>query len=316
MKPPCAPTFALAISACVANLAACTPGGIQVSHTPNPRKLDTKQESKAENPQLPDPALPKSNASSTVNGLAHMLRLDRFKSQYARYFGKGNDLTTKIVDNTGNGNSNLYGTRNFRVVLHGVFYRGGANNAYHRETPRDNMNPLPQDGLKNLCEDSFGEAIYLYEKNFVPQTVSCTSRTGSPNTLKYSQVSVLNSPINGSPTQSYNSSQDTVASGFEVRAVLERIYKCATGVGSCPIYAHCWNGWHASGLISAVALMQFCDFSPDQAVQYWTDATDSPSNSNYPTLKNSIRSFIAIPAYKVSHEIQDKICPQNPYRAR
>ena len=34
----------------------------------------------------------------------------------------------KITDNRGNGFEDLYGTRNFRVILHGVAYRGGGNN--------------------------------------------------------------------------------------------------------------------------------------------------------------------------------------------
>src|SRR4051812_44782708 len=52
------------------------------------------------------------------------------------------DLNTKWVNNIGNGDDSLYGVRNFRVVLYGVYYRGGANNYYHRDHPRSNMNPL------------------------------------------------------------------------------------------------------------------------------------------------------------------------------
>ena len=37
----------------------------------------------------------------------------------------------KATDNRGNGNPELYGTRNFRTILHGVAYRGGGNNYYH-----------------------------------------------------------------------------------------------------------------------------------------------------------------------------------------
>jgi hypothetical protein len=240
-------------------------------------------------------------------------RIERFRTLYAPFLGKGNDLITKIIDNRGNGYENLYGLRNLRVVLHGVMYRGGANNAFHRTNKRDNMNPLPQDGLQNLCEESFGEAIYLYDKNYESQTVSCTSRTGNSNTLVYSQVSVLASPINGDPNQIGGASREIALRGFEVRDILERVYKCATGLGSCPIYTHCWNGWHASGLISAVALRQFCDFTPEQAVSYWIDGTDSLDNSNYPKIKESIREFNPIPELKIAKEIQERICPANPY---
>ena len=44
----------------------------------------------------------------------------------------------KITDNQGNGFEDLYGTRNFRVILHGVAYRGGGNNYYHRSDKRNN----------------------------------------------------------------------------------------------------------------------------------------------------------------------------------
>ena len=56
----------------------------------------------------------------------------------------------KITDNRGNGYDDLYGTRNFRVVLHGVAYRGGGNNYYHKTNKRGNKNPLPLDGLHAL----------------------------------------------------------------------------------------------------------------------------------------------------------------------
>jgi hypothetical protein len=234
---------------------------------------------------------------------------------YAPFLGNGNDLISKIIDNKGNGYEPLYGLRNLRVVLHGVLYRGGANNFYHRTNPRDNSNPLPQDGLENLCTESFGEAVYLYEKNFVPQTLMCTSRTGNANSLRYSQVSVIGTPINGNPNQLFDDAFESQVSGSGVGEILRRVHKCATAVGACPIYTHCWNGWHASGLVAAVALRQFCDFTADEAVQYWIDGTDSPQNSNYPALKASLREFIPIPEYKISHELQNKICPANPYSA-
>ena len=62
------------------------------------------------------------------------------------------------MDNRGRGFEPLYGTRNFRVVLRSVVFRGGANNQLHRTAPRDNRNPLPADGLKTLCAEGFGTA--------------------------------------------------------------------------------------------------------------------------------------------------------------
>lgn len=240
-------------------------------------------------------------------------RIERFTELYRPFFNDNNDLMSKITDNKGNGYDDLYGTRNFRVVLHGVLYRGGANNAFHRY-PRSNMNPLPDDALQNLCLESFGEAIYLYDTNYVPKTVNCTSRTGNSNTLHYTQFSVLSVPINPNPNQLTSDEQEMLLQATELRDVLERVHKCATDLGSCPIYVHCWNGWHASGLLSAVALRQFCGFTGEQAEKYWIDGTDSPGNSNYPKVKKTIRDFSPISELDIPKELREKICPSNPYR--
>ncbi len=52
------------------------------------------------------------------------------------------DLMSKIVDNKGNGFIDLYGTRNLRPILHGVAYRGGANNYYHKTNKRKTQSRL------------------------------------------------------------------------------------------------------------------------------------------------------------------------------
>lgn len=236
-------------------------------------------------------------------------RIGDFTQRYAPFFNSNNDLMSKIIDNRGNGYEPLYGLRNTRVVLHGVLYRGGANNAYHRSAPRNNMNPLPTDGLANLCKESFGEAIYLYPTNFTPQKISCTTRTDETNELIYTQTSVLNAAIPGEQfSEDFNANKSN-----EVRDILKKVHQCATGDGSCPIYAHCWNGWHASGFISALALRQFCDYTPAQAEQYWVDGTDSPSNSNYPFIKAAIRSFQPFSDMQISVLRKSKICPRGPY---
>jgi hypothetical protein len=293
----------------------CTPVAIKVAGSGKPedkketpveenRKIGLPDVIQPKNPPVKPPPPEPQGAPSWV---------EAFRNRYWNRLGNGNHLLAKIVDDRGNGYEPLYGARNVRVVLHGILYRGGANNAYHRSNRRSNMNPLPTDGLQNLCAESFGEAIYLYSENYSPQTVSCASRFGASNTLRYSQISVLGTPVNGSPTPNSASSPKTSTRTNGVREILNRIYSCATGTGDCPIYTHCWNGWHASGLISAVALRQFCNFSPDQAEKYWIDATDSLANSNYPSIKASIREFRPVPELSIPTDIQNKICPQHSY---
>jgi hypothetical protein len=216
---------------------------------------------------------------------------------FERYSSKltgSNHLMSKITNNTGDGFEDLYGTRNMRAVLHGIYYRGGGNNYYHRSNPRDNMNPLPGDGLSNLCEEGFGKGIYFYSTNFKPANLTCTARNGGSNTLGYTQLSVLEN------------------SGT-LQTVLSLVNDCIKTGKGCPVYGHCWNGWHASGLAAAVVLRQFCDFSPEEALQYWVDGTDSVGNSNYPYIKNAILGFQPLPEYKVDAALQARICPLNPY---
>ena len=90
--------------------------------------------------------------------------IDYYHNRYQKDF-----VTDKITNNHGDGNDSLYGTRNMRPVLHGVWYRGGANNAFHKRRKRDNRNPLPNDGLKNLCREGFSSAFYLYSTRYTPK---------------------------------------------------------------------------------------------------------------------------------------------------
>lgn len=250
-----------------------------------------------------------SSAAQASNEASVEGRIDYFTQRYTPFFDTKNDLMSKIIDNRGNGYEPLYGLRNARVVLHGVLYRGGANNAYHRIAPRNNMNPMPPDGLANLCKESFGEAIYLYPTNFVAQKISCTTRANESNELVYTQSSVLNAAIPGETVLD----GDELLRSNEIRDILKKVHQCAIGEGACPIYAHCWNGWHASGFISAIALRQFCDYTPTQAEQYWIDGTDSPSNANYPVIRSAIRSFQPFSDMPVSDSTKSKICPKGPY---
>jgi hypothetical protein len=198
----------------------------------------------------------------------------------------------KLVNNTGNGFEALYGTRNVRAVLSGVLYRGGANNYYHRSNPRDNRNPLPNDGLQNLCEEGFSNAVYLYSVNYktAPPVVNCTDIRNKKNTLHYSQIS----PYNDS----------------SVKKILSMVHQALHDSSQGPIYVHCWNGWHASGLIAALALRQFCGVSGSKAVDYWNRNTDGNNkNPAYDGVKEQIRKFSAFPDLFISAELQDKICP-------
>lgn len=198
-----------------------------------------------------------------------------------------------LVGDRGDGYDELYGTRNVRAVLNGIFYRGGANNAFHREGKRSNKNPLPQDGLDNLCRQGFGTAVYLYPTNYddVPHELTCQTVDGHEGKLTYAQIT----------SQHYHRSDQRVLFGM----ILDAIRDPSHGA----VYAHCWNGWHASGFVSAIALRQFCDFTPAQALRYWTVTAKGASNADHDDTKKRIEKFKPFPEFTLSAEEKARVCP-------
>lgn len=217
----------------------------------------------------------------------------KYYGLYQPFFITGNDLIDKITNDRGNGYEDAYGTRNMRVVLHGVMYRGGSNNSYNKYGKRDNQNPMPQIGLDNLCKEGFSSAVYLYTTNFKPYKTICIDRGGKENSFEYVQVS---------PSSSSN-----------IKRLLSRVYDTIQGKTDGPSYFGCWNGWHYSGLISAIALKQWCNFTGTQAVQYWIDGTDSVSNSNYPEHKKTIMDYKVDSSMPIEESVKQVICPRSPY---
>src|SRR3954451_23892813 len=60
----------------------------------------------------------------------------------------------------------FHGIRDYRQVMPGVLYRGGANNG---------RGPLNQNELDALCEDGMGTAYYLYSPGFHgPSVIHCS----------------------------------------------------------------------------------------------------------------------------------------------
>ncbi|RYZ83676.1 MAG: hypothetical protein EOP06_19500 [Proteobacteria bacterium] len=204
------------------------------------------------------------------------------------------DAYVKLVDNQGNGFEALYGVRNLRAVLSGVVYRGGANNVYNKFGKRANSNPLQNGGLKNLCEEGFGTAVYLYSTNYAgaPKQTSCQTASESANSIQYLQESVL-------------------LSEASAKRVLTLIHgRLTSATDHRPIYMHCWNGWHASGYISALTLRQFCGYSGDQAVAYWNRNTDGNNvGSGYDKIRSKIRAYNFDPNLSIDSALKAKVCP-------
>jgi len=205
------------------------------------------------------------------------------------------DLMYKITDNKGDGFDSLYGTRNMRPILHGVAYRGGANNYYHKTDKRDNHNPIPLDGMHGLCQEGFSKGIYLYRENFEEYVLgdTCNCVDSTLNKFEYQQRDYYDSA--------------------HVYDMLKSTYESAVNPEVGPVYLHCWNGWHASGFIAAVILKQFCEFSDWDAVNYWDLGTDGANTSpRYQTQRERIKAFQPYPEFEISDSLQACLCPPLP----
>lgn len=221
-----------------------------------------------------------------------MAAQDAVRDQYYSRKYELDDVFKKATDNHGTGIEALYGTRNFREILAGVAYRGGANNKWHRTASRDNRNPLPADGLGNLCEEGFAHSFYLYSTNFenAPAITQCSSPRSESQVLLYRQRN---------PTDEQDSYE-----------MLKTVYETIKDNSRGPVYLHCWNGWHASGLIAAKILRQFCGLSAEEAVRYWDRNTDGHnSEPRYEGIRQRIREFVPYPEFAITGSEAAAICP-------
>jgi hypothetical protein len=169
--------------------------------------------------------------------------------------------------------SPFHGIRDFREVMPHALYRGGANNGH---------GPLNKTELDALCEDDIGTAIYLYSTGFTgPSTTQC-----SKGSLNY------------------------IYKGWEGAgrsAVHQQIYNTIKNKGK-PVFIHCWYGIHATGAVAATALIQFCNVSPQKAVQYWKVGV--APRVQYPKVIQSILGFHPNPNLELTPEERSTYCPQ------
>jgi hypothetical protein len=133
----------------------------------------------------------------------------------------------------------------------------------------------------------------LYATNYssAPHEIDCTSTIdGSKAHLSYKQYN---------PTSTAGQ-----------KAILDAAYKAIQHPETGPIYLHCWTGWHASGLASAIVLRQFCGMDATTAVKYWDLNTDgAPVDSSYTAIRDRIRTFVPKAGYEISDAVKSEICP-------
>lgn len=226
------------------------------------------------------------NAFSSATEIKWKESIDFHKNQF-----KITDPYVKKIDNKGHGDDSFYGVRNLRVVLHGVLYRGGANNTNNKIKKRANSFPLQEHALINLCKNGFSKAIYLYDSQNQEMTknVSCTDINNNKNTSEYVQLSAFKKE--------------------DMKEILKVIHEHIIAKNQKPIYAHCWNGWHASGLVAALSLIQFCHVSNSKALEYWIKNTDGHS-TGYQKVKDQITNYKIQSELEIPKETAKLICPE------
>jgi hypothetical protein len=206
---------------------------------------------------------------------------ERISAQEADRFGL-DSAHTKLVNNKGNGHPSLSGLRNVRVVLKNLLYRGGNNN------PLSVQNPLTDATLDSLHKLKFDQVFYLYNKNFTKYFSD-----GKLDSLRQKGLNYRCSP--------------SLSKEF-LRSFLEEVYMRAQKRSDSLMYIHCWNGWHQSGWLSAISLMQFCSFSNDLALAYWKQNTDFNHNG-YHHVKEGILTFRPYEDLGFSEDQKKAHCP-------
>lgn len=172
--------------------------------------------------------------------------------------------------------------KDFQTTISGILYRGGSRGA----------NPLSEAQLQYLCEEGVGHAIYTYDTGFKKGPArTCTMKDGRPGKIEYSFFRFL----------------DKKGIEDSMRVIHNSIVNPAAG----STFVHCWNGWHASGEIAAMALKQFCDYSDAQAKEYWkANIGDKGNLPKYGRVLTRIENFQPLPSLKLNLKQQAQICPR------
>ena len=173
---------------------------------------------------------------------------------------------------------NIATLKHYRVVIPNVLYRGGNSHG-------GNI-PLKPEGFKELKKRNFSAATYMYTEGFDEKIHKKESFNQG---VQYSTAA---------PSVRDPNAKSTVEFLTQLKDIIEQ--------KKGPMYVHCWNGWHASGLMASIALMQFCNYTPEQAQDYW--------NANVPPRDKGIvkrmLKFKVIDELRISPEDASRICPR------
>jgi hypothetical protein len=172
--------------------------------------------------------------------------------------------------------------KDYKEAMPGVLLRGGSRGA----------RALSEEQLQRLCEDGVGHAIYTYDTGFKQAPArTCIRKDGKPGRIEYSYFRFL----------------DSAGISASMKAIHNSIINPAAG----SVFVHCWNGWHASGEIAAMALKQFCDYTDEQAISNWKENIGDKGNlPNYGRVLARIRNFQPDAQLRIGLQAQRSVCPR------
>lgn len=180
------------------------------------------------------------------------------------------------------GDQGLQGLAFVRPVLNGVLYRAGFKGGDKTRAGLADAQRLA------LCEAGFSGARYV---DFGSKTrfgaTQCGEREFEYSALRSSRPAALMQDIHG---------------------VIEDPAKG-------PILVHCMWGVHSSGAVAAMALVQFCGWSEDQAKAYWHKArNNAPCGSAGcdKWIDDKFSQFAVDPALTPTEQQRADICPTAP----
>ena len=167
----------------------------------------------------------------------------------------------------------------FRPVLSGVLYRGGFSGG---DKARTGMSAAQR---RALCESGFDTAFYAdFGKNTDYGRTTC-----SAGALEYA-----------------------ASRSSRPSAVMQSVYETIKDPGKGPVLVHCMWGVHASGALSAMALVQFCGWSEERAKAYWNEARNGApcANGCDAWIDAKFERFDFNAALQISDAERAAICPK------
>ena len=172
-----------------------------------------------------------------------------------------------------------------RPVLKGALYRSG--------TPSD-------PALQTLCESGWKRVYSLYGEH--------TTQTGPRNAsmLRHGR-DVRSCQPEGGEKRNLEWRSAPSSRMRSLPAIFADVIDSIRNPDHGPVLVHCWNGLHYAGMVSALALRQFCGLTAEQAEAYWR--ANANRGANYPLIIANLQNFKPLPNFTLTAEEQAAVCP-------